>query len=60
MGTEVDLMRSYPKVDRAELINIRSKVTDLDREIARKFDSEYFDGPRKLGLGGYFYNPRFF
>ena len=33
--------------------------TEEDREIARKFGKEFFDGERKHGYGGFSYNPRF-
>jgi len=58
--SEIDLMRNYPVTDRADLLGMRSKVTSEDRIIAKKFGKDYFDGPRRLGLGGYYYNPRFF
>ena len=35
------------------------KKTEKDREIARKFDKEFFDGERRHGYGGYNYNPKF-
>jgi len=57
---EIDLMRRYPKSERTEIIQERIKVSPEDREIARRFDWEYFDGPRRLGMGGYSYNPKFF
>jgi len=57
---EIDLMQRYPKSNRQGVINERVKVSEEDKIIARKFDREYFDGPRKLGLGGYTYNPKFF
>jgi SAM-dependent methyltransferase len=56
---EVDLMRRYPKSDRSALLDERAAVTDADREIARQFGKEYFDGPRHLGLGGYNYDPKY-
>ena len=34
--------------------------TDEDRDIARKFDQDFFDGDRrKHGYGGFKYNPKF-
>jgi SAM-dependent methyltransferase len=57
---EVDLMQRYPKAERKDIIDERIKVSDKDRIIAREFGREYFDGPRRLGLGGYTYNPKFF
>ena len=57
---EIDLMRNYPKTDRANLLRVREEVTEEDRVIAKKFGKEYFDGPRRLGLGGYRYDPKYF
>ena len=57
---EIDLMDRYPKSRRDGLIDERVAVSEEDRRIAQKFGKEYFDGPRRLGLGGYTYNPRFF
>ncbi len=57
---EINLMDKYPKTDRREIINDRATITDEERRIARRFDYNYFDGPRRLGLGGYYYNPKFF
>jgi len=57
---EIDLMSRYPKTKRNSIIDERVKVSDNDRKIAQKFDKEYFDGPRRLGMGGYYYDPKFF
>lgn len=57
---EVDLMSRYPKSKREDIIKERVKVNEEDRRIAQKFGWEYFDGPRRLGLGGYQYNPKYF
>jgi SAM-dependent methyltransferase len=57
---EIDLMRNYPVTDRSDLLNIREEVTREDRIIAKKFGKDYFDGPRRLGLGGYYYHPKYF
>ena len=57
--SEIDLMSRYPKSDRSGLLAEREAVTEADRVIARQFGPEYFDGPRRLGLGGYHYDPRF-
>lgn len=54
------MMDGYPKSDRSQIRGDRVKVTERDRRVARKFGSEYFDGPRRLGMGGYHYDPRFF
>ena len=37
----------------------RTNPTAEDKSIARKFDKEYFDGDRKYGYGGFYYNPKF-
>ncbi len=57
---EIDLMDRYPKSQRADIIAERVQVSEEDRRIARQFGREYFDGPRRLGLGGYHYNPKYF
>ena len=57
---EINLMKRYPKSKRKDIIKERLKVSDEDREIARQFGWEYFDGPRRLGLGGYHYDPKYF
>jgi len=57
---EIDLMDLYPQTERKKIIEERTKATEEDRIIARKFGWEYFDGPRRLGLGGYKYNPKYF
>ena len=58
MGQEIDLLKNYPKTKR-NLSERSAQKTDHDREIARKFDREFFDGERKHGYGGFSYNPRF-
>lgn len=58
MGQEIDLLVNYPKTKR----NVKERgatKTEEDRAIARKFGKEYFDGDRKYGYGGFYYNPRF-
>lgn len=57
---EVDLLRSYPKTKRQDLLETRENVSEADRKIAKQFGQDYFDGPRRLGLGGYFYHPKYF
>ena len=57
----VDLLQNYPKTkNRDKISKERINVTKEEREIARKFGKEYFDGPRRLGLGGYKYNKKYF
>lgn len=58
MGKEIDLMENYPRTKR----NVEDRgetKTEEDRQIARKFGKEFFDGDRKNGYGGFSYNPRF-
>lgn len=58
MGTEIDLLVNYPKSKRDLTARLESK-TEEDREIARQFGKEFFDGDRNHGYGGFSYNPRF-
>ena len=55
---EIDLLRDYPKTPR-NLDKRAAERTGEDREIARRFDREFFDGERRTGYGGYRYSPRF-
>jgi len=58
MGKEIDLLADYPKAKR----NVKERgatKTEEDRQIARQFGKDFFDGDRKYGYGGYSYNPRF-
>lgn len=57
---EIDLMKNYPKSKRESIIVDRKKASSEDIKIARQFGKEYFDGDRSQGLGGYYYNPKFF
>ena len=57
MGTEIDLMRLYPKPKNR--IAERPKITEDDREVSRRFGFDYFDGDRRHGYGGFSYHPRF-
>jgi SAM-dependent methyltransferase len=58
MGKEIDLLANYPKAKRD--VEARGlEKTEKDREIARKFGKEFFDGERSHGYGGFYYNPRF-
>lgn len=58
MGNEIDLLKNYPKTKRDTSERANTK-TEVDREIARKFGKEFFDGERKHGYGGFNYNPKF-
>jgi SAM-dependent methyltransferase len=57
MGLKLNLMDRYPRVKNRSLE--RTKISDLEREISRKFDFDYFDGLRKYGYGGFHYNPKY-
>ena len=58
IGKEIDLLKNYPKTKR-NIFERASQKTETDRAIARKFDKEFFDGDRKHGYGGFYYNPKF-
>lgn len=58
MGIEVDLLVNYPKTKR-DVKGRGAEKTEEDRAIARKFEKDFFDGDRKNGYGGFYYNPRF-
>ena len=57
VGSEVDLMRLYPKPKNR--VAERPLITEEDRAISRRFDVDYFDGDRRHGYGGFSYHPRF-
>jgi len=57
MGSELDLMRLYPKPKNR--MTERPEITEEDRAISRRFDFDYFDGDRRHGYGGFGYHPRF-
>ena len=58
MGEKINLLEKYPQSKR-NISDRGLKKTEKDREIARKFDKEFFDGERRHGYGGYNYNPKF-
>jgi len=53
---EVNLLDSYPRIKRP--IREREQAKLLQRETARQFGREYFDGDRTQGYGGYRYDGR--
>ncbi len=53
---EINLLDRYPRSKRP--IAQREQAVPLQREIAKKFDREYFDGDRTQGYGGYRYDGR--
>ena len=55
---EINLLDRYPTSNRP--IDERGTlITEKNREIARQFGVEFFDGDRLTGYGGYSYHPRF-
>jgi SAM-dependent methyltransferase len=58
LGQEIDLMRNYPRTKR-DTKQRGAEKTNKDRELARKFEKDFFDGDRRNGYGGFNYNSRF-
>ena len=58
MIKEINLLKKYPKTKR-DLSKRGNAKPEEDRIIARRFDKEFFDGDRKNGYGGYYYNSKF-
>ena len=58
MGCEVNLLKNYPSSNR-DLSKRAKEKTPEDREIARQFGRQFFDGERKYGYGGFYYNEKF-
>jgi len=58
MGMEVDLLANYPRAKRNLDARSQEKTAE-DRAIARLFGKEFFDGDRRVGYGGFTYDPRF-
>ena len=52
----VNLLESVPKIARD--IKARTINKEVNRQLASKFDFEYFDGTREQGYGGYRYDGR--
>ena len=57
-GKELDLLANYPKANRNLKERLENK-TDSDRNIARRFGKQFFDGDRRYGYGGFNYSPKF-
>jgi len=55
---EIDLMKNYPRSKR-DIKQRGAEKTKEDRRLAREFGKDFFDGDRKNGYGGFFYNSRF-
>ncbi len=58
MEREIDLLINYPKSKR-NVDERGATKTEEDRELARQFGKDFFDGERKNGYGGFNYDPRF-
>jgi len=58
LGKEIDLMQNYPRTKR-DIKQRGQEKTTQDRELARKFEKDFFDGDRRNGYGGFTYNQRF-
>jgi SAM-dependent methyltransferase len=54
--SEVDLLDRYPRTTRD--IAARAAAVPVQREVAKRFAREYFDGDRGQGYGGYRYDGR--
>ena len=54
--TELNLLDRYPRAKRP--IAERAAAVPLQREVAKRFGREYFDGDRTQGYGGYRYDGR--
>ena len=53
---EIDLLDRYPRTTRD--IAARAASVPAQREVAKRFEREYFDGDRGQGYGGYRYDGR--
>ena len=58
IGKEINLLKNYPKTKR-DVSKRREEKTEEHREVARKFGKDFFDGDRKVGYGGFNYNPKY-
>ena len=58
MGKEINLLLNYPKLKR-NIQERENQKSDEDRTIGRKFGKEFFDGDRKVGYGGFRYDPKY-
>jgi len=56
----INLMANYPRTNRDAFVARSRKLTKEEIATSKKFGKEYFDGDRNLGLGGYYYDPKFF
>jgi hypothetical protein len=53
---EINLLAKYPRARRN--LSARKRAQAQNRQIARRFGREYFDGTREQGYGGYRYDGR--
>ena len=58
MNTEIDLLKNYPKTKRDFKLRGEQK-SENDRAIAKRFEKDFFDGDRKNGYGGFYYNKKY-
>ena len=58
MGREINLLENYPRSKR-NISERENKKTEEVRNIARKFEKDFFDGDRSFGYGGFNYNAKF-
>ena len=58
IGKESNLLKNYPKTKR-DVSKRREEKTEEHRAVARKFGKDFFDGNRKVGYGGFTYNPKY-
>jgi ubiquinone/menaquinone biosynthesis C-methylase UbiE len=56
--SEINLMDRYPRSQRP-LDERGAVITEEVREVARRYERDFFDGDRLYGYGGYHYHPRF-
>ena len=57
-GKEINLLKKYPKTKR-DINKRREEKTEEHRTIARKYGKDFFDGDRKVGYGGFRYDPKY-
>jgi len=53
----LDLMYKYPVANNR--LNERKNPTEQEKQVAKEFGREFFDGDRKHGYGGFSYNPKY-
>ena len=56
--SEINLLKNYPKTKRDPKARAQNRAPE-DREIARRFDKDFFDGDRRHGYGGFNYNEKY-